>query len=166
MHAPSPEPLVEPEFHTQSESWRTRLLRWKISYFPAYWCSGGRVTFIARDLREVRVELALNRRTRNLVGTIFGGSMLAATDPIYMIMLIRLLGPGYVVWDKGASIRFLKPGKGKLHARFTVSEQETDAIKEVLRTQRSVDRVYEVELISADGTVHAKVERTIYVRAK
>lgn len=146
------------------ESWRTRLFRWKVNVFPAYWFTGARVTYIAADFREIHVRLPLSMRTRNLVGTMFGGSMFAATDPIYMIMLIRLLGPDYVVWDRSASIRFLKPGRGTLQARFLVPEAETDAIREALETQRSVNRVYTIELKSDDGTVHAVIERTVYVR--
>jgi acyl-coenzyme A thioesterase PaaI-like protein len=53
-----------------------------------------RVTYIAADWREVRIQLPLNWRTRNYVGTIFGGSLYGAVDPIYMIMLIKALGPG------------------------------------------------------------------------
>ena len=148
------------------ESWRTRLFRWKINLFPAYWCTGGRVTYIAADFREVHVAVPLSWHTRNLVGTTFGGGMFAATDPVYMIMLMRLLGRDYIVWDKAASIRFRKPGTGTLRARFVISELEIAAIKTALKTQRSVDRVYTVELKSEDGTVHAVIERTLYVRFK
>ena len=88
------------------ESRASRLLRWKFNFFPAYRGSGARVTYIAGDLREVHVELPLSWRTRNYVGTIFGGSIYAAVDPMYMVMLIRILGREYVVWDKAATIRF------------------------------------------------------------
>ena len=37
-----------------------------------------------------------------------------------MIMLIQNLGPGYAVWDKAATIRFLKPGRTTLYAKFTL----------------------------------------------
>ena len=77
------------------ESFNTRLRRWKFNLFPAYRGSGGRVTYIADDFREVRIKLPLSLRTRNAVGTIYGGSMYGAVDPIYMIMLMRLLGRGY-----------------------------------------------------------------------
>jgi acyl-coenzyme A thioesterase PaaI-like protein len=137
-----------------------------MNLFPAFWCTGGRVMYIAPDFREIRVEVPLNLRTRNLVGTMFGGSMFAATDPVYMIMLIRSLGRDYIVWDKGGSIRFLKPGRGTLHARFIVPEQETDTIKAALETQRSVDRLYTVELKNDEGIVCASIERVIYVRAR
>src|SRR5437763_12581448 len=104
------------------ESFRTRLLRWKINLFPAYRGSGARVTYIASDFREVRVRLPLSWRTRNVVGTIFGGSMYGAVDPVYMIMLMRLLGRDFIVWDKAAGIRFRKPGRATLYATFKIGE--------------------------------------------
>jgi len=151
---------------SESESIRTRLARWGFNWFPAYRGTGGRITYIARDWREIRVRLPLSLRTRNYVGTIFGGSMYGAVDPIYMVMLIRALGRGYVVWDKAASIRFRRPGRTTLYARFVLDDAELDAIRDALRTAPSVDRVYTVELADADGVVHATVEKTIHVSRK
>jgi acyl-coenzyme A thioesterase PaaI-like protein len=149
-----------------AESFWTRLARHAFRVFPAYFGTGARVTYIADDWREVRVELPLSLRTRNYVGTIFGGSMYGAVDPFYMIMLIRNLGPQYVVWDKAASIRFLKPGRRTLSAEFRIDEAEIAAIRAALDVQRSVDRVYEVRLVDGEGTVCAEVEKTVYVRRK
>ncbi len=148
------------------ETARTRLLRLGFNLFPAYRGTGARITYIAGDFREIRVRVPLSWRTRNYVGTIFGGSMYAAVDPIYMIMLIRTLGPDYVVWDKSASIRFRRPGRGTLYARFLLPEEETDAVREAAALAPSVDRVYRVELADAEGVVHAEVEKTIYVRRR
>ncbi len=149
-----------------AESWNTRLRRWGFNVFPAYRGTGARITYIAADWREVRIKLPLNWRTRNYVGTIYGGSMYAAVDPIYMIMLIQILGPEYVVWDKAASIRFRKPGKRTLTARFVIDEAETEAIKAALAGEKSIDRVYQIDLVDRDGVVHASVEKTIYIRRK
>jgi hypothetical protein len=103
-------------------------------------------------------------RTRNYVGTIFGGSMYSAVDPIYMVMLIRRLGKDYVVWDKAASIKFKRPGRETLHARFVVTDGELAAIRAALETQRSIDRTYLIELKDSSGTVCATVEKLIYIR--
>ncbi|HEX6912891.1 MAG TPA: DUF4442 domain-containing protein [Longimicrobium sp.] len=149
-----------------SESIRTRMMRWGFNWFPAYRGTGGRITYIARDWREIRVRVPLSRRTRNYVGTIFGGSMYGAVDPIYMVMLIQALGPDYVVWDKAASIRFRRPGRTTLHARFVLDDAELDAIRGALVDQPSVDRTYVVELADAEGTVHAVIEKVIHVRSK
>ena len=149
-----------------AESWNTRLRRWGFNFFPAYRGTGARITYIAADWREVRIRLPLSWRTRNYVGSIYGGSMYAAVDPIYMIMLIRILGPEYIVWDKAATIRFRKPGKTTLTARFVVDEAETDAIITALVDQPAIDRVYQIDLVDRDGVVHASVEKTIYIRRK
>lgn len=147
-----------------AESWRTRLTRWGFNWFPAYRGTGAWVTYIASDWRETRIKLPRNIQTYNYVGTIFGGSMYAAVDPFYMIMLIRNLGKDYVVWDKAASIRFKKPGRSTLYARFTLDEAELDAIRAELRTARSIDRVYRIELTDAQGVVHAEIDKVIYIR--
>lgn len=147
-----------------SESFRTRLFRWFFNLFPAYRGTGGRITYIDRDFREVRARIPLNWRTRNYVGTIFGGSMYGAVDPVYMIMLIRRLGDGYEVWDKAASIRFKRPGRDTLYASFVVDDEEVDTIRRLVEAEGSVDRRYTVELSAEDGTVHAVVEKTVHVR--
>lgn len=121
---------------------------------------------MAADFREIRIHVDLSWRTRNYVGTIFGGSLYSAVDPVYMIMLIRILGPAYVVRDKAATIRFKRPGRGRLLARFEISEDETTAIRRELDTRDSVDRIYEVSLVDGEGVVHATVEKVIYIGRK
>ncbi len=149
---------------TTRESWSTRMIRWGFNLAPVYRGTGAWVTRISADWRDVRVKLPLSLRTRNYVGTIFGGSMYAAVDPFYMIMLIRNLGKGYTVWDKAATIRFRKPGKTTLYARFALDEAELSSIRAELETARSINRVYTVTLTDAQGVVHAEVEKVIYIR--
>ena len=102
-------------------------------------------------------------RTRNYVGTIYGGSIYGNIDPIYMLMLIHVLGPGYIVWDKAATVRFKKPGKETLYADFKLDEDEIGEIKRLAETERSVDRIYNVELKDKNGVVHAFIETTLYI---
>ncbi|HYL65338.1 MAG TPA: DUF4442 domain-containing protein [Candidatus Methylomirabilis sp.] len=135
-------------------------------YFACYRGTGARLRYIASDWSEIRLELPLSWRTRNYVGTIFGGSIYAAIDPIYMIMLIRRLGPEFMVWDKAATIQFKKPGRETLRARFLVHDEELAAIRKALESQRSVDRTYIVELTDRSGTICATVEKLIYIRKR
>lgn len=141
-------------------------MRWKWAFFPPWRGTGARVTYIASDYREVRVELPLSWRTRNYVGTIFGGSLYAATDPVYMIQLMQILGRDYVVWDKAAAIRFRKPGRSTLTATFRIDDAEVDTIRQLTENGEPVDRVYNVDLVDRDGVVHASVEKTIYIRKR
>jgi acyl-coenzyme A thioesterase PaaI-like protein len=148
------------------ESFRSKTFRWGFNFFPAYRGTGGRVIYISDDWHEVRVTLPLNWRTRNYVGTIYGGSIYGAIDPIYMLMLMKILGPEYTVWDKAAKVRFRKPGKGALFADFQMSADEIDEIKALAETSKSLDRIYNVQLKSNEGVVHAEIEKTLYIAKK
>ncbi|MGB0871607.1 MAG: DUF4442 domain-containing protein, partial [Solirubrobacterales bacterium] len=84
---------------------------WRMfNFWPALRGTGMRVTRVTRDWTELDIRLKLNWRTRNYVGTIFGGSIYAAADPFFMVMILRQIGDDYVVWDKSARITFKRPG--------------------------------------------------------
>ena len=136
------------------ESFSKKIERIKFNLFPAYRGSGGRIAYISEDYHEIHVKLPLNWRTKNYVGTIFGGSMFAATDPIFMVMLIKILGKDYLVWDKSTNIRFKRPGKETLFAKFLITPEEISEIKAQLETSKSLDKIYKVELKDKNGKVH------------
>ncbi len=153
-----------PDLPEIPESFASRRMRWTFNWFPAYRGTGGRVTYISGDFRQARVEIPLNLRTRNYVGTIFGGSLYGAVDPIYMILLIRVLGKAYTVWDKAATIQFCRPGRSRLCAHFRLDEEEISAIRALCDERRSIDRVYNIQIVDSRGQVHATVEKTIFIR--
>src|SRR3970282_1580075 len=125
-----------------TESWLSRFARWRLNWFPAFRGTGGRATFVRHDFREVRIRLPLNWRTRNYVGTIYGGSIYGAVDPIYMLMLMRVLGRDYLVWDKPPTIRFRRPGRTTLYATFIVPDDLVDGIRNELETADKLDRLF------------------------
>jgi len=142
---------------------KAELYRHVFNVTPSYRGTGGRVVDLAPDWREIEVKIPLSWRTRNYMGTIFGGSIYAAVDPLYAMMLIRTLGEEYTVWDKGASIEYHEPGTESLYARCRLSDDELATIRERLETESAVDRTYEIPLRSADGVVHATVEKVVHV---
>jgi acyl-coenzyme A thioesterase PaaI-like protein len=149
-----------------AESFKSRLSRWGFNWFPAYRSTGAHIDYIAADWREIRIRLPLSRRTRNYVGTIFGGSMYGAIDPLYMIMLIKILGSDFVVWDKAATIRFLRPGRSTLFATFLLTDDDLHAIRDqVARDGRSEPRL-RVELKDGAGQVCASFEKVLSVRPR
>jgi len=81
-----------------------------------------------------------------------------------MLMLIHLLGPDYLVWDKAASIRFLRPGRNTLYATFRIEEAELDQIRALLASESKIERSYTVALADAEGVVHAEVVKVIQIR--
>ncbi len=140
---------------------------WRMfNFWPALRGTGMRVTRVSRDWTELDIRLKLNWRTRNYVGTIFGGSIYAAADPFYMVMILRQIGDDYVVWDKSARITFKRPGTTTLYAKFRVPAEEVAELKAIADRENQLDRTYSIDLKDADGRVYATVDKVIYVARK
>jgi hypothetical protein len=141
------------------------LRRW-INFWPPFLGMGIRIQRIAPDMKAVAVEMKLHFWNANYVGTHFGGSLFAMTDPFYMLMLMAKLGRDYIVWDKAATIRYRKPGKGTVRAEFRLSDSQIDDIREKLKTLPKYEPVFSVEVKDEAGVVIAEVEKVLHVRKK
>ena len=139
-------------------------LRRGINLWPPFLGAGIRVTRIAPDMMAIDVEMKLRWWNANYVGTQFGGSLFAMTDAFYMLMLMAKLGREYVVWDKAASIRYRRPGRGKVRAEFRLNDTQVEDIREKLKTLPKYEPVFSVEVKDEQGTVIAEVEKVIHVR--
>ena len=137
-----------------------------INLWPPYLGAGVRVKRIAPDFRSIEVEMKLRFWNKNYVGTHFGGSLYAMTDPFIMLMLLENLGREYIVWDKAAAIRFKKPGKGRVHARFELTPQQIEEIRTQADSQPKTEPVFKVFVTDEEGDVVAEVDKTLYVRRK
>jgi acyl-coenzyme A thioesterase PaaI-like protein len=154
-------------FETEKQaSFKTKIERRLFNIFPAYRSTGARVMFISHDYSEIHVKLRLYWRTRNYVGTVFGGSIFGALDPMHMIQLIRLLGDDYVVWDKEAKVRFVRPISKPVFARFLVTEELLDEIRKEVAEKKEVHRVLHSQFEDREGKVYATVDKTIYIAEK
>src|SRR6476620_672167 len=145
---------------------KSRKLRRRINFYPPYLGAAVRVTHVADDFRRVEVEMPLRFYNRNYVGTHFGGSLYSMCDPFYMLMLINILGPDYIVWDKAATIRFKKPGQGVMRAIFHITEEQIAGIRAAAETQRKVEPQFQVVIKDTEGNVVAEIDKLLYVRKK
>jgi len=141
-------------------------LKRRIRYYPPYLGAGVRVTHISHDFRTVNVEMPLRFYNKNYVGTHFGGSLYAMCDPFYMLMLMNILGPGYIVWDKAATIRFKRPGKGLVKATFNIPEEKLAEIRAAADSQPKVEPEFHVTVTDEKGDVVAEIDKLLYVRKK
>jgi acyl-coenzyme A thioesterase PaaI-like protein len=128
--------------------------------------TGIKVTRMSKDLRAVDVEMRLTRWNKNYKGVHFGGSLFTMTDPFYMLMLATNLGREYVVWDKAASIRYKKPGVGRVRAEFRLSEERLAEIRAAVEADGRYDARFVVEVKDDAGGVVAEVERVVYCAKK
>jgi acyl-coenzyme A thioesterase PaaI-like protein len=137
-----------------------------LSLYPPYLGAGIRLERVAPNLRTFTVRMKLTWRNRNYVGTHFGGSLYAMCDPFFMLILIENLGPDYVVWDKAATIRFRRPGRGTVWATFHISEEQIAEIRRAADAGEIVERTFSTEVVAQDGTIVAEVDKLLYVRRK
>ena len=124
------------------------------------------VTHVAEDASEIRVRMPLVDENVNLVGTHFGGSLYAMVDPHLMILLIRRLGPDYVVWDRAATIEFLRPGRGTVQATIRLAEVKLETIRAATAAGDKHLPAWTIDVTDEDGEVVARVTKTVYVRRK
>lgn len=141
-------------------------LRHGMNLWPPFLFSGVHVAAIGSDWRSARVELRMRPWNRNYVGTHFGGSLFAMTDPFWMLLVKESLGRDYYVWDQAGTIEFLKPGRGTVHATFELEEAALDAIRAATADGAKYLHWFDTEVIDAAGEVVARVRKQVYARRK
>ena len=143
-----------------------RTLRHVLNLWPPFLFAGIHVAAIGDDFRSARVELRMRPWNRNYVGTHFGGSLFAMTDPFWMLMVLHALGDGYIVWDKAATIDFEKPGRGLVHAEFVLDDATLAELRAAAAGGDKVLRWFDAPVRDASGDVVAMVRKQLYVRRK
>lgn len=142
---------------------KKRLLLRSINAWPPFLGAGIQVTRMGS--KAIDVEMKLRFWNRNYVGTHFGGSLYSMTDPFFMLMLLDNLGPEYLVWDKAATIRFKKPGRGKVRAEFRLSDEQIDEIRRAAANGKT-EPTFVVQVKDESGEVVAEVEKVLWVKRK
>ncbi len=143
-----------------------RLLRIGMNLWPPFLFTGIHVTDIGQDWRSARVELRLRPWNRNYVGTQFGGSLFAMTDPYWMLLMLHALPRDYIVWDKAAEIEFVKPGRSTVHADFRLDDSVIEEVIAAAAGGEKVLRWFDTDVIDAEGEVVARVRKQLYIRRK
>ena len=118
------------------------------------------------DLRWAVSTVKQTWYNRTFVGAHYGGTLFSMTDPFYMLMLMNKMGPDYIVWDRAASIEFVKPGRGEVVARFELTEEKIREIVEGTSSGQPHFAQFKVDVVDLDGGIIARVDKTVYVRKK
>lgn len=145
---------------------RQKFLEKAIRYYGPFLGAGVKLDDMSKDYRHAKVSMPLTFYNKNYMGTQFGGSLYAMTDPWYMLMLIKNLGKNYIVWDKGATIQFKKPGRGKVFAEFVLTQEVIDEIKAYVEVNTKMDYTFKVEVKDEKGTLICSVDKVLYIRKK
>lgn len=143
-----------------------RGIKMMFTLWPPLWFTGIRFAEVSQDLRKVTVVMPMRFYNKNIVGVHFGGSLFAMTDPCFMMMLMTNLGKDYIVWDKAATIEFVKPGTGTVKAEFSLSQIDIDDILEKTSNGDKYFKTLPVSVVDEKNEIVAKLERTLYIRKK
>lgn len=149
-----------------SKVYKPKIVKLALNSWPPFWGAGIKILSISDDFREVKMKLKLRWWNKNANRTQYGGSIFSLTDPVYSLMLMGILGEQYFVWDKEASINFIKPGQSDLYADFIVP---TDQLEDIRRQTANGDKCFPefvIHIKDGNGNVVSEVQRKLYVRKK
>ncbi|WP_443748431.1 DUF4442 domain-containing protein [Asticcacaulis solisilvae] len=137
-----------------------------INLYPPMIGAGIRVVETDKTVHTITVELKYRWWNKNVFGTAFGGSLYMMCDPFFVAIMMTQLGNDYIVWDKAASIQFLKPGRSSVRAVFHIPPEEIARVKAETDAGGKTEPEYDADIVDADGVVVAKVHKVLYVRRK
>lgn len=135
-----------------------------INHYPPLWGAGIRSQKL--DERTIRVEMKLMPFNQNIVGVHFGSSLYAMCDPWFMLILMRLLGRDYIVWDKAAEIKFIKPGRSTVTATFHIPQERVDEIIRATVNGEKYEPSFEVDVLDEGGQVVARIKKLLHVKQR
>jgi hypothetical protein len=92
--------------------------------------------------------------------------MYASTDPYFMLMLMKILGNDYVVWDKGCTLRFKRPAKETIFADFHVTPEMLKDVHQKVDTQGEYSFTWTIYYKDKAGVVYSEFDKVVYVAKK
>ena len=143
-----------------------QIYKYGFNWSPMYRRSTGKIIEVSEDLLYVKVKIPLSIKNKNYVGSIFGGSLFSATDPIYMIQLINILKDDYVVWDKEATIKYKRPARETVFTEFVFTKNDIEDIKNEVSKNGEFNLIKTPKIVNKDGVIIAELNKTIYVADK
>jgi acyl-coenzyme A thioesterase PaaI-like protein len=130
-------------------------LRLLMNLWPPFIGAGIHVERIAPDYTEAQVRMRMGLLNRNYMGTHFGGSLYAMTDPFFALLIMHQLGRRYVVWDKASAIDYQLPGRGTVRATFRITPEQIDTIRQATANGDKHEPTFSVDVLNRQGEVVA-----------
>ncbi|RZK80929.1 MAG: DUF4442 domain-containing protein [Pedobacter sp.] len=144
-----------------------RTLKWGLCLYPPLLFQRIWVKKFHKGFRGVDVKINKSLFNKNYNGSIFGGTIFAATDPFYALLFDQILqrkGFKVRVWLKSASIQYLKPGRTDLHFTVVITDEMISDAVNALNTTGKFIKAYPMQITTLDGEVCATVLNEVYVR--
>lgn len=137
-----------------------------LNLWPPFVIAGIRITKYRPEIKKVEVQMSLRLWNQNHERSHFGGSLYSMTDPFYALLIQENLSSGHEVWVKSAQIRFKRPGRGKVHAEFQLSDEKLEGIKKQLNEHSRAESEFEIKVLNQSKEVVAEVSQIVHVKKK
>lgn len=137
-----------------------------MNFWPPFLGSGISFRVIEQNPLAFKVRLRFSFYNKNYVGVQYGGSLYSMCDPWFMLILMDALGKDFIVWDKAASIKFLKPGKSAVNAVFKIDPAKIESIRLDALSHGKTEPVLEVSIFDEHNQEIARVTKTLWVKPK
>ncbi|MDY0907342.1 DUF4442 domain-containing protein [Pedobacter sp. CFBP9032] len=142
-------------------------LKWVMRLYPPLLFQRIWVQRFEGEFKSCTVKINKSFLNKNYNGSIFGGTIYAATDPFYALLFDQLMqrkGFKVRVWLKSASIQYLKPGRSNLYFTISLTDEMIDEAEIALRTVGRFVKAYPMELTNKSGEICATVMNEVYIR--
>ena len=141
------------------------LNRFLTNLYPALFFTGIRITHIAPDWKTINVRMG-GLLSMTPMGAQFGGALFTMCDPWFMMILVRHFGREFKIWDKAATIHFIRRGRGTVYATFTITDEQLAFIYEKVIAESKIDIILTNQILDRENEIVAEVEKTISIRLR
>ncbi len=142
-------------------------LKWLMRLYPPMLFQRIWVKKIDKDFRGIDVKINRSLFTTNLGSATFGGTIFAATDPFYALLIGQIMqhkGFKITVWLKSAEIQYLKPARKDLHYSIKIDDEMIKEVEQAISKEGKFVKTYPIELFDSTGDLCVTALNEVYIR--
>lgn len=142
-------------------------LKWLMRLYPPMFFQRIWVKKIDKDFRGIDVKINRSLFTTNLGSATFGGTIFAATDPFYALLIGQIMqhkGFKITVWLKSAEIQYLKPARKDLHYSIKIDDEMIKEVELAITNEGKFVKTYPIEIFDTLGDLCVTAQNEVYIR--
>lgn len=142
-------------------------LKWLMRLYPPMLFQRIWVKKIDKDFRGIDVKINRSLFTTNLGSATFGGTIFAATDPFYALLIGQIMqhkGFKITVWLKSAEIQYLKPARKDLHYSIKIDDEMINEVELAISNEGKFVKTYPIEIFDTTGDLCVIALNEVYIR--
>jgi acyl-coenzyme A thioesterase PaaI-like protein len=142
-------------------------LKWLMRLYPPMLFQRIWVKKIDKDFRGIDVKINRSLFTTNLGSATFGGTIFAATDPFYALLIGQIMqhkGFKITVWLKSAEIQYLKPARKDLHYTIKINDEMIKEVERAITNEGKFVKTYPIEIFDTKGDLCVTAQNEVYIR--